>query len=67
MREYPDDITYCDNKNCLKECKRNLALYDFKGCIYSVTDFSKVESYTEDYCPYYWELKRSSDNNELPR
>ena len=54
--DMPKDITYCNFTNCKRNCERNISNHDFKGkgC-YSISQFDKVESFTEEHCPYFME------------
>ena len=43
--EKPRDITYCANRNCTRNCERNLLKHDFRGAgPYSVTKFGPDKS-----------------------
>lgn len=55
MSNYPRDITYCDNKNCRRNCERRLDNKNFQGVI-SISrfedltdDVDKCENYMEEY------------------
>ena len=65
MRDLPRDITYCNNNSCTKKCERNLIYHDFRGCgMYSLSNFETVETYSEDYCPYFMELRKEKIDEE---
>lgn len=59
------DITYCNFKECKRNCERNIKNHDFYGQIYSISQFDRVESWTEENCSYYYPMESNYERSEM--
>ena len=66
MVDRPKDITYCNFKECKRNCERNISKHDFKGQgLYSLAQFDSIESFTEDTCEYYYPMEHNYESSEM--
>lgn len=52
-KDIPKDITYCTNKNCTRNCERNINNHDFSKHIITISNFHEAENFKEENCRYY--------------
>lgn len=60
--EIVKDITYCNFKNCSRDCERNISKHNFKGQMYSVAQFDSIEGFEESECKYYYPMEHNYDS-----
>ena len=58
----PRDITYCNFRNCKRNCERNISKHDFKGRMYSIAQFDSIEGFEESECEYYYPMENDYDS-----
>ena len=53
MSETPRDISYCSNVDCSRDCERNISKHNFKGCVFSISNFQDAKDFVEATCTTY--------------
>jgi hypothetical protein len=66
MNDVPRDITYCNFKECKRNCERNIYKHDFKGQgLYSLARFDTAEGFEEDSCEYYYPMENNYESSKM--